>query len=90
MTDQSRPSAPPGAGQRAARDGSPVYDVRIRTAVSSAFTASFPVRVARTVVPRKSVYRLRIAKDRDIADVVQRLSRVGVDVLDISVLSLPD
>jgi hypothetical protein len=78
------PACSADPGQRLA-----VYDLRVRTVVSPAFIASFPVPVRPTVVPRRSVYRFRVAKDRNIADVVRRLSRCGVDVLDIRVSSLP-
>ena len=64
------------------------YDVRVRTVVSPVFTAAFPVRVSRSVVRRRSVYRIRIAEHRDLADVVRLLAQAGVDVLDIRVLSV--
>ena len=59
------------------------FELWVRTVVNSPLVASLPVRTSRTAVPRHSVYSLRVDGDRDIADVVARFNRAGVEVLEI-------
>jgi hypothetical protein len=70
----------PAAGTRLYR-----YEVRVRTIVSQALVASMPVRTACFPVGRHAVRSLRVRGDRDIVDVMERLSRAGVQVLEIAV-----
>jgi len=55
----------------------------IRTVMSSAVVPTLPVRVTRTAVRHESMYSMLIDGRRDIAEVVDRLERCGVRVLDI-------
>jgi len=61
----------------------------IRTVMSAAAVASLPVRVTRTTVRHESMYSMRVDGRRDIADVVDRLERCGVRVLDIRAWDRP-
>lgn len=78
--EQTDAGASGGSGQRRAR-----YDIRVRSAVVPALVASFPVRATSVVVPRRAVYRVRIAAHQDIADVVRRLVESGLDVFEVRV-----
>jgi hypothetical protein len=53
--------------------------------VSPATLATFPVAFVPTAVPRNTVRRLRVGVgvDRDIADIVRRLTESGVEILEI-------
>jgi hypothetical protein len=55
----------------------------IGTVMSAAVVPSLPVRVTRTPVPQGSMYSLLVDGSQDIADVVGRLERCGVRVVDI-------
>lgn len=59
------------------------YEVLVETVVSPVALASLHLAVTPTPVPRKTVYRLRVGADRDIAQVVQRLTESGVELLEI-------
>ncbi|RFU19683.1 hypothetical protein [Geodermatophilus marinus] len=51
--------------------------------LSSATLATFRVPVRPTVVPRHTLYRLRIPADRDLTEVLDRLIESDVQVLEI-------
>ena len=59
------------------------YELRVGTRVSEATLAAFRVSVRPTVVPRSTVYRLRVPADRDLAEVLQLLTEREVQVLEI-------
>ncbi|NYJ07534.1 hypothetical protein [Petropleomorpha daqingensis] len=59
------------------------YELRVGTRVSEAVLAAFRVPVRPTVVPRSTVYRLRVPADRDLAEVLQLLTEREVQVLEI-------
>jgi hypothetical protein len=59
------------------------YELRVGTRVSEATLAAFRVPVRPTVVPRNTVYRLRVPADRDLAEVLQLLTERDVQVLEI-------
>ena len=59
------------------------YEVRVGTRVSEATLAPFRIPVRPTVVPRNTVYRLRVPADRDLAEVLQLLTASEVQVLEI-------
>jgi hypothetical protein len=59
------------------------YELRVGTRLSAAAIATFRVPLTPTVVPRNTVYRLRISADRDPAEVLQLLTEHNVQVLEI-------
>src|SRR5690348_9068721 len=59
------------------------YELRVGTRVSEAMLAAFRIAVRPTVVPRNTVYRLRVPADRDLAEVLQLLTDSEVQVLEI-------
>jgi len=59
------------------------YELRVSTRVSEATLAAFRMAVRPTVVPRNTVYRLRVPADRDLAEVLQLLTEREVQVLEI-------
>ena len=59
------------------------YELRVGTRVSEATLAAFRIPVRTTVVPRNTVYRLRVPADRDLAEVLQLLTESAVQVLEI-------
>ena len=59
------------------------YELRVGTRLSEAAIATFCVPLRPTVVPRNTVYRLRIPADRDPTEVLQRLTELNVHVLEI-------
>ena len=61
------------------------YEMWIRTVLSPAVVASFPVRSEPTRVPRRSVRRLQVRSDRDLTTVVRRLAECGIEVLELRV-----
>jgi hypothetical protein len=61
----------------------------VRAVMSKALVASLPVRATRTAVPHESMYWVRVSGERDIAEVVDRLDRSGVQVLDIRAWPAP-
>jgi len=65
------------------------FEMWISTVMSSAVVPSLPVRVTRTAVGQESMYSLLVDGSRDIADVVDRLDRCGVRVLDIRAWDRP-
>lgn len=62
------------------------YEMWIRTVLSPAVVASFPVRSEPTRVPRQSLRRLRVRSDRDLTTVVRRLADCGIEVLDLRIV----
>ena len=76
------PQPPSGTGEPPLRR----YEMWIRTVLSPAVVASFPVRTETTRVPRKSVRRLQVRSDRDVTAVVRRLAECGVEVLELRVV----
>lgn len=83
MTTAAR--APERRGAARGDAGNPrlaTYDVQVRTAVSPALAAALPVRVTRSIVPRRGLFRLLVA-DRDLARVVERVHAAGADLVDI-------
>ena len=62
------------------------YELRIRTRLGAALTATFPCRAEGAVVPRHAVRRLAVIRDGDDAvdlpAVVRRLTECDVAVLD--------
>jgi hypothetical protein len=80
--------------RRSPEDPSPVpalhrFEMWISTVISSAVVPSLPVRVTRTAVRHESMYSLLVDGRRDIADVVDRLDRCGVRVVDIRAWDRP-
>ncbi|MGY1810334.1 hypothetical protein ACI8AF_23450 [Blastococcus sp. SYSU D00669] len=59
------------------------YELRIETVVSPAALATFRVPVQPTAVPRRTVFRLRVPADRDLSEVVDRLTARDVELLEI-------
>ena len=59
------------------------YELRVGTRVSEATLAAFRIPLRPTVVPRNTVYRLRVPADRDLAEVLQLLTDSKVQVLEI-------
>jgi hypothetical protein len=59
------------------------YELLVRTVVSAATLATFQVSVSQTAVPRRTVYRFRVPADRDLAEVLSRLTERDVQVLEI-------
>ncbi|MGY1666048.1 MULTISPECIES: hypothetical protein [unclassified Geodermatophilus] len=53
------------------------------TLVSTATLSSFRVPVTPIAVPRRTVYRFRVPADRDLSDVLDRLTEGHVQVLEI-------
>jgi len=90
MTAVTEPASDPGPD----RGELPLhrYELRIRTIVSRALTASFRHRVHESVVPRHTVHRVTVgegAGEVDLPAVVQRLTECDVDVLDVRLCRLP-
>jgi hypothetical protein len=59
------------------------YEVRVGTVVSAATLATFGVPVRPTAVPRRTVYRIRVHTNRDLSEVLHRLTEHDVQVLEI-------
>jgi hypothetical protein len=59
------------------------YELRVGTVVSRAALATFRVAVRTTAVPRSTVYRFRVPADRDLSEVLNRLTERHVQVLEI-------
>ncbi|MGY1605417.1 hypothetical protein [Geodermatophilus sp. SYSU D00815] len=59
------------------------FELRVATVVGPAALATFRVPVSPTAVPRRTVYRLRVPADRDLPEVVHRLTARDVEVLEI-------
>ena len=59
------------------------YELLVRTVVSEAMLATFHVPVSLTAVPRRTVYRFRVPADRDLSEVLSRLTERDVQVLEI-------
>jgi hypothetical protein len=59
------------------------YEVHVGTLLSRAALATFRVPVRPTAVPRSTVFRFRIHTDRDLPDVLHRLTERDVQVLEI-------
>src|SRR5919112_189725 len=91
-----RAPGPSSCGPRAARAGGAGlegavtmgaarnrFELRVGTLLSPAALAAFRVPVRPTSVPRNTVYRLRIPADRDLTDVVHRLTEQHVELLEI-------
>jgi len=67
------------------------YELRIRTGVSRALTATFRHRACDTVIRRNTARRLRVVADTDdLPEVLRRLSECDVDVLELRVCRLPN
>lgn len=59
------------------------YEVTVGRHVSPATLATFPVALVPTAVPRNTVRRLRVGADRDMAEIVRRLTERNVELLEI-------
>jgi hypothetical protein len=59
------------------------FELLVRRHVSAAALATFPVALVPTAVPRKTVHRLRVSVDSDLADIVGRLTERDVGLLEI-------
>jgi hypothetical protein len=59
------------------------YELRVATLLSRAALATFRVPVKTTVMPRNTVYRLRVSADRDPSELLDRLTECDVEVLEI-------
>ena len=59
------------------------YELRVGTVVNPATLATFRVPVRPTTVPRSTVYRFRVPADRDLSEVLHRLTERDVEVLEI-------
>ncbi len=63
------------------------YEMWVRTVLSPAVVASFPVRAEPIRVPRNRVRRLQVSSDRDLPAVVRRLAESGIEVLELRVVA---
>ena len=59
------------------------YEILVERHLSPATLATFPLALTMTAVPRNRVHRLRVPADRDLADVVRRLTDRRVQLLEI-------
>jgi hypothetical protein len=59
------------------------YEVRVGTLLSHAVVAAFRLPLRRIAVPRNTVYRLSVPADRDLGEVLHRLTESDVQVLEI-------
>jgi len=59
------------------------FEVRVETLLSPVAVVALGVPLEPTPVPRNSVYRFRIPADRDLAEVVRRLTERGVELVEI-------
>jgi hypothetical protein len=59
------------------------YEVRVGTVVSAATLATFRLPVRPTAVPRNTVYRIRVHTNRDLSELLHRLTEHDVQVLEI-------
>jgi hypothetical protein len=59
------------------------YELRVRALVSKPALASFRIPLTPIVVPRSTVYRFRVPADRDLSDVLRRLTERDVQVVEI-------
>ena len=59
------------------------YELRVGTVISEAALASFRVPMRPTAVPRNTVYRFVVPDDRDLTEVLHRLTELDVQVLEI-------
>jgi hypothetical protein len=59
------------------------YELLVETRVAPAALCAFRVPLTRTTVPRRTMYRFRVPADRDLPDVLDRLTRNHVEVLEI-------
>jgi hypothetical protein len=59
------------------------FEVRVETLLSPVAVVGLGVPLDPTPVPRNSVYRFRIPADRDLAEVVRRLTERGVELVEI-------
>lgn len=59
------------------------YELLVERHLSPATLATFPVALTTTAVPRNRVRRLRVPGDRDLAEVVRRLTERRVQLLEI-------
>ena len=59
------------------------YELRVGTVISEAALATFGVPVRPTAVPRRTVYRFRVPADRDLSEVLDRLTECDVQILEI-------
>jgi hypothetical protein len=59
------------------------YELLVGTLLNEAALVTLGVPVRPTAVPRSTVFRLRVPADRDLADVLQRLTERNVQVLQI-------
>jgi hypothetical protein len=59
------------------------YELRVGTHVGTAALSTFGVPVRPTAVPRRTLYRFRVPADRDLAEVLVRLTECDVEVLEI-------
>jgi hypothetical protein len=59
------------------------YEILVATLLNKASLATFRFGATPTVVPRRTVYRLRVPAGRDLSEVVHRLTDHDVQVLEI-------
>ena len=59
------------------------YEILVRTRVSPAVLARLRIALTPTAVPRETVYRLHVPADRDITEVVERLTERGIHLLEV-------
>jgi hypothetical protein len=59
------------------------YEVVVRTWLDRASIASLRVALTPTTVPRGTVYRLRVPADRELSEVVRRLTERHVEILGV-------
>jgi hypothetical protein len=59
------------------------YEILVATLLNQASLATFRFSATTTVVPRRTVYRLRVPAGRDLSEVVHRLTDHDVQVLEI-------
>jgi hypothetical protein len=59
------------------------FELFVGRHLSPAMLATFPVGLFPTAVPRKTVHRLRVGADSDIAEIVRRLTERDVQLLEI-------
>ena len=59
------------------------YELRVGTLVSEAALATFRISLRPTAVPRNTIYRFRVPADRDLSEILHRLTERNVQVLEI-------
>jgi len=59
------------------------YEIVVATLLNKASLAAFRLGTTPTIVPRRTMYRLRVPADRDLSEVLHRLTDHDVQVVEI-------